>query len=48
MAPVTATLLAGGIALYPAVAHAEAPAGSLHVRLPLPLPHSHSSHISPS
>ena len=32
MAPLTATLLAGGIALYPTVAHAEAPS-SLHVRL---------------
>lgn len=33
MAPVTATLLAGGIALYPTVAHAEAPS-SFHVCLP--------------
>lgn len=39
MAPLTATLLAGGIALYPTVAHAEAPS-SLHVRLLLPCHHN--------
>ncbi|OIW35075.1 hypothetical protein CONLIGDRAFT_710316 [Coniochaeta ligniaria NRRL 30616] len=34
MAPVTATLLAGSIALYPTVAHAEAPS-SLHSKKPI-------------